>query len=51
VAQFEFFFNRRHTSHWSQTLDVLRSAGFAKTPSKWTLRPGWTAATALRSHL
>jgi len=26
VAQFEFFFNRRHTSHWSQMIDVLQVA-------------------------
>jgi transposase-like protein len=26
VAQFEFFFNRRHTSCWSQMLDVLQVA-------------------------
>jgi transposase-like protein len=26
VAQFEFFFNRRHTSRWSQMLDVLQVA-------------------------
>jgi hypothetical protein len=26
VAQFEFFFNRCHTSRWSQMLDVLQVA-------------------------
>jgi len=26
VAQFEFFFNRRHTSRWSQMIDVLQVA-------------------------
>ncbi len=26
VAQFEFFYNRRHTSHWSQMIDVLQVA-------------------------
>ena len=26
VAQFEFFFNRRHKNRWNRTLDVLRAA-------------------------
>ncbi len=26
VAQFEFFFNRRHHNHWNRTLDVLQTA-------------------------
>lgn len=31
VAQFEFFFSRRHTGRWSQMLDVLQVAFQADT--------------------
>jgi transposase len=51
VAQFEFFYNRRHQNRWNRTLDVLQPSFSSMRPAPRTCGPEYRRLNLRRSAL